>query len=138
MKNKIFFFNKVIISILISILIVSHAKSELIENIEINGNERVSDQTVIIFSNLKIGDNINTNDLNISLKEIYGTNYFEEVQISFVDGTVKINVKENPIIQSVKINGIKKNNILEKIEEVTSKIEKYPFIKNQVNEQVIF
>ena len=137
MKNKIFFFNKVIISILISILIVSHAKSELIENIEINGNERVSDQTVIIFSNLKIGDNINTNDLNISLKEIYGTNYFEEVQISFVDGTVKINVKENPIIQSIKINGIKKNNILEKIEEVTSKIEKYPFIKNQVNEQVI-
>ena len=108
MKNKIFFFNKVIISILISILIVSHAKSELIENIEINGNERVSDQTVIIFSNLKIGDNINTNDLNISLKEIYGTNYFEEVQISFVDGTVKINVKENPIIQSIKINGIKK------------------------------
>ena len=137
MKNKIFFFNKVIISILINILILSHAKSELIENIEINGNERVSDQTVIIFSNLKIGDNINTNDLNISLKEIYGTNYFEEVQISFVDGTVKINVKENPIIQSIKINGIKKNNILEKIEEVTSKIEKYPFIKNQVNEQVI-
>ena len=83
MKNKIFFFNKVIISILISILIVSHAKSELIENIEINGNERVSDQTVIIFSNLKIGDNINTNDLNISLKEIYGTNYFE-VQISLL------------------------------------------------------
>ena len=138
MKNKIFFINKIIISILISLLIVSNAKSEIIKNIEINGNERVSDQTVIIFSNLKIGDNINTNDLNISLKEIYNTNYFEDVQISFFDGTVKINVKENPIIQSIKINGIKKNNILEKIEEVTSKIEKYPFIRNQVNEQVIF
>ena len=89
------------------------------------------------FFNLKVGDDIKTNDLNISLKEIYNTNYFEDVKMSFEDGILKINVKENPIIQSVLINGIEKNNIYEKIQEVTSKIEKYPFIKNQVNEQVI-
>ena len=137
MKNKIFFINKIIIFILISLTISLNAKSEIIKKIEIYGNERVSDQTIVIFSNLKVGDDIKTNDLNISLKEIYNTNYFEDVKMSFEDGILKINVKENPIIQSVLINGIEKNNIYEKIQEVTSKIEKYPFIKNQVNEQVI-
>lgn len=137
MKNNIFFINKIIIFILISLTISLNAKSEIIKKIEIYGNERVSDQTIVIFSNLKVGDDIKTNDLNISLKEIYNTNYFEDVKMSFEDGILKINVKENPIIQSVLINGIEKNNIYEKIQEVTSKIEKYPFIKNQVNEQVI-
>ena len=137
MKNKIFFINKILILILISLTIALNVKSEILEKIEIYGNERVSDQTIVIFSNLKVGDNIKTNDLNISLKEIYSTNYFEDVKMSFEDGVIKINVKENPIIQSVLINGIKKNNIYEKIREETSKIEKYPFIKNQINQQVI-
>ena len=137
MKNKIFFINKIVILILISLTIALNVKSEIIKKIEIYGNERVSDQTIVIFSNLKVGDNIKTNDLNISLKEIYSTNYFEDVKMSFEDGVIKINVKENPIIQSVLINGIKKNNIYEKIREETSKIEKYPFIKNQINQQVI-
>ena len=137
MKNNIFFINKIIIFILINLSISLNVKSEIIKKIEIYGNERVSDQTIVIFSNLKVGDDIKTNDLNISLKEIYNTNYFEDVKMSFEDGILKINVKENPIIQSVLINGIEKNNIYEKIQEVTSKIEKYPFIKNQVNEQVI-
>ena len=137
MKNKIFFINKILILILISLTIALNVKSEILEKIEIYGNERVSDQTIVIFSNLKVGDNIKTNDLNISLKEIYSTNYFEDVKMSFEDGVIKINVKENPIIQSVLINGIKKNNVYEKIREETSKIEKYPFIKNQINQQVI-
>tara|TARA_B100001027_G_scaffold51306_1_gene34144 strand:+ start:254 stop:2503 length:2250 start_codon:yes stop_codon:yes gene_type:complete len=137
MKNKIFFINKIVILILISLTIALNVKSEIIKKIEIYGNERVSDQTIVIFSNLKVGDNIKTNDLNISLKEIYSTNYFEDVKMSFEDGVIKINVKENPIIQSVLINGIKKNNVYEKIREETSKIEKYPFIKNQINQQVI-
>ena len=76
MKNKIFFINKILILILISLTIALNVKSEILEKIEIYGNERVSDQTIVIFSNLKVGDNIKTNDLNISLKEIYSTNYF--------------------------------------------------------------
>ena len=50
--------------------------------------------------------------------------------------TANINVQENPIVKSVTINGIKKKNINEKISEITSKIEKYPFVENKINNQV--
>ena len=51
---------------------------------------------------------------------------------------LKINVIENPIIQSVKINGIEKIKFMKKLKKVTLKIEKYPFVENKINEQVNF
>lgn len=137
MKNKLFFNKKILIIILTFLFIPLNVNSEIIKKFEINGNDRVSNQTIIIFSNLKIGDYVNQNNLNNALKEIFSTNYFKDVNLSLKDGVVKINVLENPIIQSVQISGIKKNNILENLEEITAKIEKYPFIENQINEQVI-
>ena len=46
-------------------------------------------------------------------------------------------VSENPIIQFVKINGVKKNRINDELNEITKKIEKYPFVENKINEQVV-
>ena len=43
---------------------------------------------------------------------------------------------ENPIIQSIIINGIEKIIFMKKYKEITSKIEKYPFVENKINEQV--
>lgn len=137
MKNKLFFKKKILILILSILFIPSNVNSEIIKKFEIKGNDRVSNQTIVIFSNLKIGDDVNQNNLNNALKEIFSTNYFKDVNLSLKDGIVKINVLENPIIQSVQISGIKKRNILERLEEITAKIEKYPFIENQINEQVI-
>ena len=137
MKNKLFFKKKILILIFSILFIPLNVNSEIIKKFEIKGNDRVSNQTIVIFSNLKIGDDVNQNNLNNALKEIFSTNYFKDVNLSLKDGIVKINVLENPIIQSVQISGIKKRNILEKLEEITAKIEKYPFIENQINEQVI-
>ena len=52
------------------------------------------------------------------------------------NGTIKLFVQENPIIQSVIINGIDRNNIYENIEKVTKKLEKYPFVENKIIDQV--
>ncbi len=137
MKNKLFFKIKIQIFVLVILFLPIKANSEIIKKFEIRGNDRVSNQTIIIFSNLNIGDDVNQSILNNALKEIFNTNYFKDVSIFLDNGIVKINVSENPIIQSVEISGIKKKKILEKIKEITSKIEKYPFIENQINEQVI-
>ena len=45
--------------------------SETIKKFNINGNERVSDETVIMFTKLNVGDNINQNILNNTIKELY-------------------------------------------------------------------
>ena len=88
-----------------------------------------------MFSELKIGDNLEKNILNNSLKELYSTNYFKTVSLSISDGVLKINLIENPIIQKISINGINENNIYENIKKITSKLEKYPFIESKIEEQ---
>ena len=80
---NLFSFNlKVIIFILILNL---NAFSEIIENIKINGNQRISNSTIKLFSNIDIGDEINSNDINKILKDLYETNFFENVNIKFLN-----------------------------------------------------
>ena len=86
-----------------------------------------------MFSDLKIGDPISQERLNNALKQLYFTNYFSKVTINNVKGNINILVEENPIIQKVVINGIKDKKILENLNNITIKVEKYPFVENQVN-----
>ena len=109
--------------------------SETIKKFNIKGNERVSDETIIMFSNLEIGDNIDQDKLNSALKELYKTNYFKNIFISNSSGNINIDVIENPIIQLVEINGIDDKKILENLKKVTAKQEKYPFIETDVSEK---
>ena len=136
MKNKLKIININIIIFLLNFFLFQSAFSDIIKNFEIKGNFRVSNETVIMFSNLKIGDNVTKNDLNEALKNLYYTDYFKDVSINFEDGYLKIVLIENPIIQSVEIKGVKQNNINEKLRDITIKLEKYPFVENQINDQV--
>ena len=136
MSNKYLISKKIIFFIILQIFFFQNTYSEVIENFIIKGNERVSNETVIMFSNLKIGDEINNNILNNALKELYYTNYFKDVSVLQNNSIITIKVVENPIIQSVVINGVDRGNILEKLLDVTKKIEKYPFIENKINDQV--
>ena len=113
---------------------ISNAKT--VREIVVVGNDRISDETVVMFSNIEIGNNIQIDLLNDALKEIYSTDYFKDVSIKEEDGVIIINVIENPIIQEVIIKGIEKDNIFKIIEEITLKSEKYPFIESKINDQV--
>ena len=112
---NLFSFNlKVIIFIL---LLNLNAFSEIIEKIKINGNQRISNSTIKLFSNIDIGDEINSSDINRILKDLYETNFFENVNIKFINNILNISVFEYPIIQKVIYEGIKSKSLLSKIEE---------------------
>ena len=128
---------KLIFSFIIYFFLFSIAKSDKIQEINIKGNFRVSNETIIMFSKLNIGDEYNSNLLNNALKELYYTNYFKDVTINSDNGKIFISVIENPIIQSVKLIGINKKKLKEKLQEVTNKIEKYPFVENKIKDQVV-
>ena len=136
MINKIIL-KKLIYIFIFQILFINHSFSEIIKQFNIIGNDRVTDETVIMFSNLEIGDEINDDILNNSLKNIYLTDYFKSVSASNKNGIVEFKVEENPIIQTIIINGIDKNYIIDSLKKVTSKIEKYPFVENKIKEQTI-
>ena len=131
------FIKKLIYIFIFQTLFINHSYSEIIKQFNITGNDRVTDETIIMFSNLKVGDKINNDILNDSLKNIYITNYFKSVLASNNNGIIEIKVEENPIIQSIVINGIDKNYITDSLKKVTSKNEKYPFVENKIKEQTI-
>ena len=108
---KLFFIN------IFFLFYLSFVNAEVIKKIEIDGNDRIPDETIIMFSKVKVNDDINQNDLNKILKEIYETNYFEDVRVNFNDQILDISVKEFPIIQNLQYDGIKAKKIREVILE---------------------
>ena len=105
------------------------AFSDVVKNFEIRGNDRVSKETIIMFSELKIGQVVDSSILNNTIKTLFDTNYFKEVNLNLRDGKLIIDVIENPIIQSIDIKGIKDKSIYNQLEEIVKKEEKYPFIE---------
>ena len=86
-----------------------------IDELIIKGNERISSETIKVFSNFNKGDDVNQNDLNDIIKSLYETNFFENVTIEIVNNNLIITVKENPIIQEIVIEGIKKETLKNEI-----------------------
>ena len=132
------FLNKIKFLILlfaIKFFTITSALSEQLKSINIEGNERLADETIILFSNLKIGDDIDANIINNTFKNLFQTDYFKDLKIKFNSGKLNIIVKENPIIQEIKINGIKNKSLLKELEKITRKTEKYPFINSNIINQ---
>ncbi len=113
----------------------SYSYSEIIKKIDVKGNERLAKETIILFSELNINDEIDSNDLNIALKNLFETDYFKDVKINIDNGNLLIIVKENPLIQIIKIEGVKNQSILDELYKITRKIEKYPYLEYKINEQ---
>ena len=114
---------KILISVTFIILIilfrVNNLYAEIIEKIEINGNQRISDETIILFSKAKINSKASEENLNFYLKNLYETDFFNDVGIKLENNTLIINVREEPIIQNILYKGIKAKKFLDPIKKVT-------------------
>ena len=110
------FFVKILI---IFCLFINPALSEILKKIEITGNKRISNETIIIFSEIKINDQVDKSKLNEVIKNLYKTNFFRNVNLNFENQILFLNVEENPIIENLEITGIKKQSLVE-------------FIKNKI------
>ena len=109
--QKIF---KFIVILVISFMITNAYSSEL-KDVKIIGNERIPDETVLMFANVKIGEKINNDLLNNILKNIYNSLFFKNVSVELNDEIITIKVEENPIIQNINYQGIKSKKILKAI-----------------------
>ncbi len=101
-------------------LFVNPVRSEVVESISISGNERISKNTIILFGDIDIKKNFDENNINNILKNLYETGFFENVLIKISNKIMLIEVKENPIIQTVFIKGVKNKKIKNKIQELVN------------------
>ncbi len=76
-----------------------------IEDINIQGTQRIDKETVISYSKISEGD-IYSEDLgNEILKNLFETNLFSNIQISFEENKLNIILQENPTINLVTFKG---------------------------------
>ncbi len=109
-------FKKYLVTLITYFLLFSNvSNAENIKNIVITGNDRVSDETIKIFSSINIGDEINSDKLNKIIKNLYETNFFENISVNFENHELLITVKESPVINKILINGVKSKTMMETI-----------------------
>ena len=103
------------ISILFFFLLISFntfLRAEIVSKILIEGNNRISPETIKMFSGVSEKEDLSESDLNQVLKNLYDSNFFELVSVKLENNTLTISVKENPVIQIINYEGIKSTDLL--------------------------
>ncbi len=123
---------KVFIFIFIYTIFLSFSKAEVIKNIQIEGNKRVSKETIKLYGDIKLNKNYSEIDLNDILNNLYSTNFFEDVSVQSANGVLKVTVKEYSVIDNIIILGETSNKYKEQIKKIINSKEKGSFIKNNL------
>lgn len=119
-------------ALFIIFLTLSSSIAEILNEVEINGNQRISEETIIMLGKIKKNSDYDNNKLNNTLKNLYDTNFFNDIQLKLSNGKLFINLSENPIIEDIEIAGIKKKELTEMLLEKIVLKNRMSFTENQL------
>ena len=117
---------------LVFLFLTINSNAEIINNIEVKNNNRISKETIITYGNIVIGNDYSQKDLNDIIKKLYQTNFFKNISLKLDNKTLILDIEENKIIQRVLVEGIKSETIKEKILENLFSKDKSPFLIEQI------
>ncbi len=106
--------------------------AEIIKNIDITGNERVSDETIKVYGDFSINQNIDNLKINEIIKNLYSTNFFEDISISVSNQTLFIKLVEYPVINEIIIIGEDAKKYKEAIKKNIKSKKNGPFVKSLI------
>ena len=118
--------------ILFFIFFTTYSYSEIVDKVEVKGNERVSAETIMIFGDILIGKDYEASDINLLIKKLYETTFFSDISVELKNNKLDIIVKENPIVNLVIFDGEKAKKYKEKISELLTLKEKSSFIRSNI------
>jgi outer membrane protein insertion porin family len=84
---------------------VTTAEAATIKKIVVVGNKRVEEETVISYLQIVQGDQLDADKVDQSLKSLFATGLFADVNITQAGGVVTVKVVENPIINKIAFEG---------------------------------
>ena len=120
---------KKILLTLFFIMSFSFLKAEMVNKLVIEGNKRVSSETIKVYGEIKINKDLTESDLNKILNNLNATDFFENVEIKLEKNILRVNVKEYPVVNQLIIVGEKKKANREQIKKLIKLKEKKSFIK---------
>ena len=132
MKNN---FRKILLFLFI-LFFTNNLSAEVVKKIVVKGNERISDETVVVYGDIEVNKNYTQEDIDIVLKKLYETKFFSKVSINFSLGVLNINVEENPIIDKILVKGEPAQKYIEGTLNLLSLKEKSSFLKSEVKKDI--
>ena len=118
--------------ILLFIFLSSTAIAEVINDVKINGNSRVSDETIKIYGKITLNENYDQKRLNSTLRNLFETKFFEDVNLKIDKSTLIVNVKEYPILNQLIITGEKNLRTTRELKKNITLKEKNSFIESDL------
>ena len=118
------------------LLFFYNLSAEIIQKIEVKGNDRISEKTIEVYGEITIGKDYSPFDINNILKNLYNTNFFEDIKISLNNGVLNIIVEEYASINFIEIEGEKSNTIKKSILEKLQLQVKESFIENKLSQDI--
>ena len=128
---------KILLTLLLLNFILFSAKSEIINDIKLENNKRVSKESVLAFGNIKLGKDYSENEINQILGDLYNTNFFSDIKLTVENNVLIIDVKEKKIIQTIVLEGVASKENTEKILKGLNLKDKSPFDKFTAEQDVI-
>ena len=78
------------------------SNAEIVKKVEINGNSRISDETIKVYGQLKEpNSNYSKSDLDNILKNLYSTNFFENISLEVKNNILYIVLEEYPVVNLI-------------------------------------
>ena len=126
-------FKKILIILL---FFISSGYAEIVKEIKIKGNNRISLETIKVYGDFEIGKNLSEIDLNNSLKNLYSTNFFKNISIKLLNGTLNIDLEEYSIINSIVLEGEDSNSIKKSVLEQLNLKTRESYIESKLNDDL--
>ena len=118
------------------LLLCFNLSAEIAQKLEVKGAQRFTDETIKVYGEISFGKDYSAFDLNQILKNLYKTNFFEDVKISLSNGVLDITVKEYPLINSIDLKGEKSNEMKKQILKLLQLKAKESFRENILSEDI--
>jgi len=131
------FLKKIFISIILFLFFFNaNSYSEIVNKMEVIGNERISTETIAIFGDVSYGKDYEASDVNLLIKKLYETTFFSNISVEIKNNKLIIVVKENPIINSIFLKGEKATKYKDKIKELLILKEKSSYVSNNIKRDI--
>lgn len=101
---------------------VATAPAPVVQTIEVTGVQRLEAETVISYLAIRKGEQAGAAQLNDSVKALFATGLFADVNLRMAGNTLQVKVEENPVVNQVLFEG----NSEVKTEDLTKEVQIKP------------
>ncbi len=134
---RTFFYNTVLITFFVFLIGVTDIKASdhVITRIDVTGNNRIDDSTVLNYAKLSAGNVYSQAEVDEALRYLYKTELFSDVQINYDNSRLVISVQENFLINQVAFEGNRAIND-DSLRDLVSLKARSTFSKNKLEDDI--